>query len=160
MTYTISIEPSSKAGQITATSSDGHTFTTSTPLLEGARYWLSMGANPADPITPAWSSGSTHWSLRSTVRHAAKLTVDDGDRGPRFARWKPFPRSAVAPPISFPGRLAPNLPDTRTGSQTALGASIAASPLGRFLINRKRCVGSSGRLLPSAPPAEKATASQ
>jgi hypothetical protein len=91
MTYTIAIEPSSKAGQITATSSDGHAFTTTTPLLEGARYWLSTSANPADPITIVWSSGSTAWSLRSTIRHAAKLRVKEGDKyGPHFAKWTPW----------------------------------------------------------------------
>jgi hypothetical protein len=91
MTYTIAIEPSSKAGQLTASSSDGHAFTTTTPLLEGARYWLTQGAEPAATIVTFWSSNSANWALRSTIDHAAKLTVDDGDRGPRFARWKPFP---------------------------------------------------------------------
>lgn len=67
MTYTIAIEPSSKAGQVTATSSDGHTFLTTTPLLEGAPYWLKLGAEPTATITSVWSSGSTHWSLRSTI---------------------------------------------------------------------------------------------
>ena len=38
-TYTISIEPA-HAGMVTATSSDGGSFTTTSPLLEGARYWL------------------------------------------------------------------------------------------------------------------------
>jgi hypothetical protein len=51
MTYTIAIAPSTRAGQITATSSDGHAFTTTTPLLEGARYWLNLGANAAATIT-------------------------------------------------------------------------------------------------------------
>jgi hypothetical protein len=35
---TISIAPAIK-GQVTAISSDGHTFLTTTRLLEGARYW-------------------------------------------------------------------------------------------------------------------------
>jgi hypothetical protein len=72
--YTISLEPSRK-GQITATSSDGHAFTITTPLLNGARYWLNLGAEPTATITTVWSSGSSHWSLRSTIGHAAKLTV-------------------------------------------------------------------------------------
>ena len=60
MTYTIAIAPSPAAGKITATASDSHTFTTTTPLLDGARYWLNNGANPATTITTVWSSGSPH----------------------------------------------------------------------------------------------------
>jgi hypothetical protein len=90
MTYTIAVEPSRK-GQIAATSSDGHTFTTTTPLLEGARYWLNSGADPADFITTVWSSGSTAWSLRSTIRHAAKLTVVN-DHFKRAKKGGAFPR--------------------------------------------------------------------
>jgi hypothetical protein len=54
--YTISLEPSRK-GQVTATSSDGHAFTITTPLLECARYWLNSGADPAASIVTVWSSG-------------------------------------------------------------------------------------------------------
>jgi hypothetical protein len=39
MTYTISLAPSATPGKVTATSSDGHTFTTSMCILDGARYW-------------------------------------------------------------------------------------------------------------------------
>jgi hypothetical protein len=89
MNYTISIEPSSKAGQITAGSSDGNTFTTITPLLEGARYWLNSGADPAASITTVWSSGSTAWSLRSTIGHAVKLTVEANELGkPVFRSYR------------------------------------------------------------------------
>jgi hypothetical protein len=88
MTYTISIEPS-RAGQLTATSTNGHTFTTTTPLLDGARYWLNRGANLDATITTVWSSGSTNWSLRSTIGHAAILTVEDNSLGkPVFRRYR------------------------------------------------------------------------
>jgi hypothetical protein len=72
--YTISLEPSRKA-QVTATSSDGHAFTITTPLLECARYWLNLGAEPSATITTVWASGSSHGSLRSTIGDAAKLVV-------------------------------------------------------------------------------------
>ena len=72
--YTITIAPSLK-GQVTATASNGHSFRTTTPLLDGARYWLNNGANPTTTITTVWSSGGTAWSLRSTIGHTAKLTV-------------------------------------------------------------------------------------
>jgi hypothetical protein len=80
MTYAISIAPSAH-GKVTATSSDGHTFTTSTCLLDGARYRLSQGAPSSATIVTVWSSGSSHWALRSTIGHAAKLTVSTNQSG-------------------------------------------------------------------------------
>jgi hypothetical protein len=77
---TITIAPTG-TGQVTATASDGHTRHTTTPLLDGARYWLEKGANPNTPIVTVWSSGSTHWSLRSTIDQAAKLTVESNSVG-------------------------------------------------------------------------------
>jgi hypothetical protein len=47
-----------------------------------------------DPIRgrrAVWSSAPGHWSLRSTIGQAAKLTVEEGQRGgPRFRKWQPF----------------------------------------------------------------------
>jgi hypothetical protein len=77
---TISLAPAIK-GQVTATSSDGHSFLSSTPLLDGARYWLAQGVCPGTSISTVWSSGSSHWSLRSTIRQAAKLTVKSDKLG-------------------------------------------------------------------------------
>jgi hypothetical protein len=82
MSYTITVKPSTRPGKVTAYSSDGHSLTTSMPLLDGARYWLNHGADPAATITTTWSSGPGHWALRSTIRHAASLTV----MGDRFKR--------------------------------------------------------------------------
>ena len=90
MTYTIT--PSPAAGKITATASDSHAFTTTTPLLDGARYWLNHGADPAAAITTVWSSGSQAWATRSTIGAAAKLTV----MGDRFQ--KPQKRASQARP--------------------------------------------------------------
>jgi hypothetical protein len=43
------------------------------------------------PIVTVWSSGPGHWALRSTIGHAAKLTVrEDQYHGPRFVKWVPF----------------------------------------------------------------------
>jgi hypothetical protein len=78
MTYTINIEPSESPGKVTATSSDGHSLTTSIPLLNGARYWQQLGAPSSATIVTVWSSGSGAWSLRSTIGYAASLTVKDG----------------------------------------------------------------------------------
>jgi hypothetical protein len=75
MTYTINIEPSRSPGKVTGTSSDEHRFTASEPLLNGARYWQALGAPSSATIIAVWSSGPGHWSLRSTIGHAAKLAV-------------------------------------------------------------------------------------
>jgi len=69
-------------GKVTAHSSDGHSLTTSTPLLDGARYWQALGAPSTAAIVTTWSSGPGHWALRSTIRYAASLTV----MGDRFKR--------------------------------------------------------------------------
>jgi len=67
--------------KVTATSSDGHTFTTSMCLLDGARYWQSLGAPSSASIVTVWSSGPGHWALRSTIGHAAKLAIAIGYSG-------------------------------------------------------------------------------
>jgi hypothetical protein len=84
----INIAPAIK-GQVTATSSDGHRFLTTTPLIDGARYWLKNGANPDALVVTVWSSGSSHWSLRSTVGAAAKFTVEPNTLGrPMFRLYR------------------------------------------------------------------------
>jgi hypothetical protein len=52
--------------------------------VDGARYWLSHNADPAATITTTWSSGLGHQALRSTIGHAASLTV----MGDRFQKAK------------------------------------------------------------------------
>jgi hypothetical protein len=79
MSYTIAVEPSRNPGKVTATSSDGHTTTTSTPLLDGARYWQQLGAPSSATIVTIWSSGPGRWALRSTVGYAALFCVMGDD---------------------------------------------------------------------------------
>jgi hypothetical protein len=43
-------------------------------------------------------AGASHDALRGRLGTAAGLTVDETN-GTRFARWKPFQRSAVGPPM-------------------------------------------------------------
>ena len=93
---TICLQPAIK-GQVTATSSDGHTFLTTTPHLDGARYWLERGVSPHTSISTVWSSGSSHWSLRSTIGEAAKLTVKSEKLGkPVFQRHQDSRESIAA----------------------------------------------------------------
>ena len=96
MTYTIAIKPAGK-GQITATSSDGFHFLTTTPLCESARQWLSKGANPATFIVTVWSSDSTEWSLRSSIGEAAKLTVKSDKLGKPVFQRNQDARESIAP---------------------------------------------------------------
>jgi len=45
-TYTITVKPSPRPGKLTATSFDGHTFTTPMPLLDGALECVRAGFIP------------------------------------------------------------------------------------------------------------------
>jgi len=93
---TITLEPAGK-GQVTATSSDGYFFLSTTPLCDGARHWLNKGADPATYIVTTWSSGSSHWSLRSTIGAAAQLTVKSDKLGkPIFQRYQDSQGSIAA----------------------------------------------------------------
>jgi hypothetical protein len=67
------------------------------PFLDGCRALLAMGFHPGATALMK-RLGSDAVSLRATIGAAAKLTVDETN-GTRFARWKPFQRSAVAPPM-------------------------------------------------------------
>jgi hypothetical protein len=96
----ISIAPAIK-GQVTAASTDGHSFLTTTPLLDGARYWLDRGASPTISIVTIWSSGSSHWSVRSTIGQAAKLTVETNTLGkPVFRLYRDRQETGGASPHS------------------------------------------------------------
>jgi hypothetical protein len=92
---TIKIAPAIK-GQVTATSSDHRNFLTTTPLFDGARYWLEKGVPPDTFIITVWSSGSSHWSLRSTIGAAAKLTVEPNTLGKPVFRLYRDSRKPVA----------------------------------------------------------------
>jgi hypothetical protein len=90
--YTIAVKPSKTLGKVIATSSDGASFLSRQPLLDGARHWATLGAPAGAAIVTVWSSGSTDWSLRSTIGHAASKTVRDSDHhSPHFVDWTPFP---------------------------------------------------------------------
>ena len=72
-------------GWVTASSSDGHAFRTTIPLLEGARYWQGAGADRNALITTVYSSGDGNWALRTTVGVAAQLRVTTRHGRPVFA---------------------------------------------------------------------------
>lgn len=62
------------------------------PLLDCARLFLSLGANPR-AIVAMRRRGRDRDDLYGPIAVAAKLTVDE--RKTVFAKWKPFPWSAV-----------------------------------------------------------------
>jgi hypothetical protein len=95
-TYTVRVAPSSYAGLVTATTSDGGNFRSRQPLLDGARYWMRTSADPAATMITAWSSGNGDWVLRATLGHAAKLTVRDNCRGTStFQQYEPWPQGSL-----------------------------------------------------------------
>jgi hypothetical protein len=61
------------------------------PLLDCARLFLSLGANPRAVIAMR-RRGKDRDDLYGPIAVAAKLTVDETKT--LFAKWKPFPRSA------------------------------------------------------------------
>jgi len=78
------------------------------PFLDAARVLLGEGHNPATVLVML--HGGTE-SPRSTIGHAAALTVKEPDRGrPHFARYVPL-SSPAAPPIDLESERLPELPD-------------------------------------------------
>ena len=81
----------SAAGQVAI----GHT-----PVLALCRALIEAGHDPSTPLN-VYRGDVLALGIRS-IGEAARLTVDEHN-GTRFAKWKPFCRSAVSP------RIAPNL---------------------------------------------------
>jgi hypothetical protein len=70
------------------------------PFLDGARALLAEGANPQATIILK-HPGSETVCLRARLGAAAKLTVEESNRGkPTFRRWKPRPLSPEGEPQS------------------------------------------------------------
>jgi hypothetical protein len=68
------------------------------PLLDAARELARLGYSD-DVILIMRHAGASHDAMQGRLGAAAGLTVDEFN-GTRFARWKPFQASAVAPPIA------------------------------------------------------------
>jgi hypothetical protein len=67
------------------------------PVLALCRKLVEAGYDPRTPLE-AWRAGTLCLRVRS-IGEGARLTVDEHN-GTRFAKWKPFNRSAVSPPIA------------------------------------------------------------
>lgn len=88
----ITISPMGR-GRFDARLGDRHLCTSTTPFFDAARVLASEGVDGGEPLTMT-HAGSETICLRSTVRAAARLTVEDGARGPSIRRYKPFVRAA------------------------------------------------------------------
>jgi hypothetical protein len=98
MFYTVLVTPSTRAGNVTATSSDGYRCTTSTPLLDGARYWKSLGAPSSASIVTIWSSGPGHWAPRS-LSATPPSSARRGFKPPGDANFRAAQGTVAAPPM-------------------------------------------------------------
>lgn len=78
------------------------------PLLDAARVLAGEGVSPNARIAIR-HAGANHVALSSTIGTAARLTVDEHN-GTVFAKWKPYPRSAVPPPMPFGNDQVPRIP--------------------------------------------------
>jgi hypothetical protein len=76
---------------------EGLTACGSAPVLALCRRLLAAGVDPDRPLC-AYRGDMLSIAIRS-IREGAALTVDEHN-GTRFAKWKPFRRSAVAPEIA------------------------------------------------------------
>jgi len=91
----------------------GITTSGATPVLALCRALVAAGHDPATRMH-VFRDGALALRIRS-IDAGAKLTVDETN-GTRFARWKPFQRSAVGPPRRFSAREAPDLPASPPGA--------------------------------------------
>jgi hypothetical protein len=61
-----------------------------TPFLTAARYLLAHGTHSRSKIRMVHANNLEEISLLSTVGAAAKLTVEEGDKPPRFRPWRAY----------------------------------------------------------------------
>jgi hypothetical protein len=89
---TLTIAPRPNSAHMFEARIDGRLLCTSpAPFCEAARVLLAEGADPATVIAMR-HVGSDTIALRTSLGHAAGLTVaDDGKGRPRFRKWQPSP---------------------------------------------------------------------
>jgi hypothetical protein len=92
------VEPADQPG-VFAAKVDGRLICRSrTPFCTSARLLIERGYAPGAIMVMRHVGNSTD-ALIATIGAAARLTVEEGDREPRFRFWKPFRAGAVKPPI-------------------------------------------------------------
>jgi hypothetical protein len=101
-------ECKSSRGLFDAFLSDGTQLVRSSrqPFLDAARALIGAGYSPMVWVEK-WRPRGTEFSMRAQLGTAAGLTVDETKTV--FAKWKPFPSSAVASPRHFSKTAAATL---------------------------------------------------
>ena len=114
------LKPGRRPGQSSASLPDDTVLVQASrqPFLEAARVLLNLGYPPETWIE-GWRSGATEFALHARLGTAAGLTVDETKTV--FAKWKPFPSSAVASSMrsSEMGAITP-----AEGIETRAGAAV------------------------------------
>ena len=95
--------PAELTGSDTCTSA-GITAQGHAPVLALCRALLAQGLDPDAALT-VYRNGAEALRIRR-IGEAAKLTVRDDDRGPRFRRWEPSQSRAEAAPMRSNGGAA------------------------------------------------------
>jgi hypothetical protein len=91
---------------------------------EGARILLAEGVDPETSIVTG-HVGDDFDAMRSTIGEAAKWTVEENEKiGPRFIRWKAFPRSDVQGAHAFKREAAIQQRPTQKTNETGQRGSF------------------------------------
>jgi hypothetical protein len=80
-----------RPGKITA---EGITLTSREPTLALCRALIEAG-HADQPMTVVDAATGRPTMHVASIAEAAELTVKETDRGPRFAKWAPFPGKAI-----------------------------------------------------------------
>jgi hypothetical protein len=103
---------------------EGLTACGSAPVLALCRRLLAASVDPGRPLC-AYRDNVLSIAIRS-IREGAALTVDEHN-GTRFAKWRAFPRSAVAPGIA-PLEDGSPTKDGHAGARRGPGAERGGAP--------------------------------
>jgi hypothetical protein len=104
---------------------EGLTARGSAPVLGLCRRLLAAGVDPGRPLC-AYRGDMLSIAIRS-IREGAALTVDEHN-GTRFAKWKPFRRSAVEPGITPHEEATPAEVGTRDHSARLGAERVRGTP--------------------------------
>lgn len=88
----ITTEPSDKNPSYYYAYLDGkHICHSKTPMFTAARIFLRAGVSPEEPLYKYRKVDPNNWSMKSTVREAAKWTIqEDKSSGPKRIPYKEF----------------------------------------------------------------------
>jgi len=91
------------------------------PFLDGCRILKARGLS--GPVE-LWDEIRPFPRMRSTIEAAARLTVQEGNGGPKFRRWLPHPRAACAA-ATVDGKIVSRGTDIAPDAMTAILSGAA-----------------------------------